>query len=55
MGLDEFSMSASSILKARYLIKKIHQKKEVETMLEDILNLPTAEDVEVFIDNHILK
>ena len=54
MGLDEFSMSASSILKARYLIKNT-SKKEVETMLEDILNLPTAEDVEVFIDNHILK
>lgn len=54
MGLDEFSMSASSILKSRYLIKNT-SKKEMETMIDTILDLPTAEDVEDFIDNNILK
>lgn len=49
MGLDEFSMSASSILKARYLIKNT-SKKEVESVLDEILNLPTAGDVERFIN-----
>ncbi|WFA08405.1 phosphoenolpyruvate--protein phosphotransferase [Tissierella sp. Yu-01] len=48
MGLDEFSMSASSILKARYLIKNT-SKKEVESKLDEILSLPTADDVERFI------
>ena len=41
-------MSASSILKARYLIKNT-SKEEVEAMLDDILNFPTAKDVEDFI------
>lgn len=54
MGLDEFSMSASSILKSRYLIKNT-SKKEMETMIDTILDLPTAEDVEEFIDKNILK
>lgn len=54
MGLDEFSMSASSILKARYLIRNT-SKKEVEGMLDHILNLPTAKDVERYIDENIIK
>ncbi|MBU5438549.1 phosphoenolpyruvate--protein phosphotransferase [Tissierella sp. MSJ-40] len=53
MGLDEFSMSASSILKARWLIKNT-SKKEVADMIDTILTLPTAEDVESFIDEKIL-
>lgn len=52
MGLDEFSMSASSILKARYLIQNT-SKKEIEGRLDHILNLPTAQDVEKYIDKNI--
>lgn len=54
MGLDEFSMSSSSILKARYIINNT-SKKEIESMLDEILSLPTAEDVEKFIDDNIIK
>ncbi|MCF6465328.1 phosphoenolpyruvate--protein phosphotransferase, partial [Clostridium sp. Cult2] len=51
MGLDEFSMSPSSILKARYIINNT-SKKEIESMLDEILSLPTAEDVEKYIDEN---
>ena len=54
MGLDEFSMSASSILQSRYLIKET-SKGEISQMVEEILNLPTAEDVESYIDKNILN
>lgn len=54
MGLDEFSMNPSSILKARWIINNT-SKKEIETMVDEILNLPTAKDVEDFIDENILK
>lgn len=54
MGLDEFSMSSSSILRARWIINNT-SKSEIESMLDEILSLPTAEDVEKFIDEKILK
>lgn len=54
MGLDEFSMNAASILKSRYLIKNT-SKKEVEEMIDTILELPRAEDVEKFIEENILN
>ncbi len=54
MGLDEFSMSASSILESRSLIKDI-SKDRISEMLEELLNLPTAEDVEDYIDKNILN
>lgn len=53
MGLDEFSMGAASILKARYLIKQL-DKEDISEVLDEILNLPTAEDVEKYIDHNIL-
>jgi phosphoenolpyruvate-protein phosphotransferase (PTS system enzyme I) len=52
MGLDEFSMSASSILKARYIIKNI-SKIEMENMIEEILNLETPLQVKQYIDEKI--
>lgn len=52
MGLDEFSMSPISILKARLIIKNISQE-EMKIMVEKAINLPTAEDVEKFIDENI--
>ena len=53
MGLDEFSMSSSSILKARWIINNT-SKEKIESMLDEILSLPTAKDVEKFIDKNIL-
>jgi len=52
MGLDEFSMSPISILKARWIIQNISQK-EMKVMAEKAINLPTAKDVEKFIDEMI--
>ena len=45
MGLDEFSMSSSSILKARWTISKT-SKKESEELVNKALNLSTIQDVE---------
>ncbi|MCQ4924441.1 phosphoenolpyruvate--protein phosphotransferase [Tissierella carlieri] len=54
MGLDEFSMSASSILKARHLIRNT-SKKEIEEKLDYILDLSTADEVEKYIDENIIS
>ncbi len=52
MGLDEFSVNPTSILKARWIINNT-SKKDIEPMLDTILNMSTAEDVENFIDKNI--
>jgi len=52
MGLDEFSMSPISILKARGIIRSISQEK-MKALAEQVVNLPTAEDVEKFIEKNI--
>jgi len=44
MGLDEFSMSASSILKARSLIRKL-SKAEMEKLAEEALQKSTVDEV----------
>lgn len=54
MGLDEFSMSASSILRSRYDLQK-YSKEEIEKHIDTILNMGTAEDVEKYIDENIIK
>ena len=48
LGLDEFSMSASSILKARSQFLNL-SKAEMNTVIEQVLNMKTAEEVERFI------
>ncbi|MBZ5750256.1 phosphoenolpyruvate--protein phosphotransferase [Metabacillus rhizolycopersici] len=48
LGLDEFSMSASSILKARSQLLNL-SKAEMNTVIEQVLNMKTAEEVERFI------
>lgn len=48
MGLDEFSMSASSVLKARYIIQNT-SKEFMSKQLDVILNLPTAQEVKGYI------
>ncbi|MCM3767411.1 phosphoenolpyruvate--protein phosphotransferase [Neobacillus niacini] len=42
LGLDEFSMSASSILKARSLIKGL-KKAEMEKLAQEVLNMQTTD------------
>jgi phosphoenolpyruvate-protein phosphotransferase (PTS system enzyme I) len=48
LGLDEFSMSATSILRARSQMKKL-SKEEAARFKETILNMRTAEEVVVFV------
>jgi phosphotransferase system enzyme I (PtsI) len=48
LGLDEFSMSASSILQARSQILKL-SKAEMNAVIEQLLNMDTAEEVERFV------
>jgi len=52
MGLDEFSMSATSILPARSLLKKL-SKADVEKHIDVVLNLDTAEDVAQYVQTHL--
>jgi len=52
MGLDEFSMSPISILKARGIIRNISQDK-MRDLAQQVINLPTAEEVENFIEKNI--
>ncbi len=52
MGLDEFSMSPISILKARGIIRNISQS-EMKILADQVINLPTAEEVEKFIEKNI--
>lgn len=52
MGLDEFSMSPISILKARGIIRNISQEK-MRDLANQVVNLPTATEVEKFIEENI--
>ena len=48
MGLDEFSMSPSSILKARHIIRGL-SKKECEELLDEVLHLEAGIEVEKYL------
>ncbi|SDC27519.1 phosphoenolpyruvate--protein phosphotransferase [Pelagirhabdus alkalitolerans] len=48
LGLDEFSMSATSILPARTQIKDL-SKEELASYKDEILSMSTAEEVEAFV------
>ena len=52
MGLDEFSMSASSMLTARWIIKNI-SKAEMENKVKEVLNLDSPQDVEKYIEEEM--
>lgn len=54
LGLDEFSMSAPSILNTRAQIVKL-SKIELENHLDKIFSLMTADEVEAYVKKHILK
>ncbi|HBG9346608.1 phosphoenolpyruvate--protein phosphotransferase [Listeria monocytogenes] len=51
LGLDEFSMSASSILKSRSLIKRLDQSEMVK-LAEESLNKSTAEEVVELVEKY---
>ncbi len=48
MGLDEFSMNAPAILRARFIIRGLN-KKEMEQIADNTLNLETAMEVESYL------
>jgi phosphotransferase system enzyme I (PtsI) len=48
LGLDEFSMSATSILKARSQIRNL-SKEDIEKHMDAILSMSTAEEVVSFV------
>jgi len=50
IGLDEFSMSASSVLPVRSLLKTL-SKKELEEAIPEILSLTSAQDVLKYVEN----
>jgi phosphoenolpyruvate-protein phosphotransferase (PTS system enzyme I) len=52
LGLDEFSMSATSILKARSLIRKLN-KSDMEKLALDVLNMQTTSQVIDAVNNAI--
>ncbi|MFB9759874.1 phosphoenolpyruvate--protein phosphotransferase [Ectobacillus funiculus] len=54
LGLDEFSMSATSILSARNQILNL-SKEEVAQAIEQIINMETAEEVERFVKETLLN
>ncbi|MBM7096539.1 phosphoenolpyruvate--protein phosphotransferase [Bacillus sp. H-16] len=54
LGLDEFSMSATSVLPARSQISKL-TKKEAEEVAEKALAMETAEDVKAFVEETFLQ
>lgn len=53
LGLDEFSMNASAILKTRAQITKL-SKESLMAHIEPIMMLPTAADVERYVRNHLV-
>lgn len=53
IGLHEFSMSASAILPSRMQISKL-SKSEIESHIDTILNLATANDVEEYIKENLI-
>jgi phosphotransferase system enzyme I (PtsI) len=54
MGLDEFSMSATSVLKIRRIISKV-DKKDAEKLVEKVLNLETSQQVEKILTDYLNK
>ncbi|WP_369900821.1 phosphoenolpyruvate--protein phosphotransferase [Bacillus manliponensis] len=54
LGLDEFSMSATSILRARNQILQL-SKAEIDLVIEQVLNMTTSEEVERFVKDKFIK
>lgn len=54
LGLDEFSMSATQILKARKIVNDLSYK-EMQTMAQNCLNLDTANEVLDYVKKEVSK
>lgn len=54
LGLDEFSMTAPSILPARKMIRSLN-KKEMEVLAAKVLDLETADEVREYVENYLEK
>lgn len=52
MGLDEFSMSPSSILRARAIIRNV-SRSDMKGHVEKVINIPAASEIEKYIDENI--
>ncbi|GBF12518.1 MULTISPECIES: phosphoenolpyruvate--protein phosphotransferase [Tepidibacillus] len=53
MGLDEFSMSASSVLPARSLIRKLNVS-EMKNVAQKVLQMETAEEIKEYVEQEVL-
>lgn len=51
MGLDEFSMSASSVLESRMILSQVDTTKFL-SITEEILNMDSAENIELHLKNN---
>lgn len=51
-GLDEFSMSPISILRARRLVNSVSEA-DMQKLSDEVLSLGTAEEIEAYMDNFI--
>ncbi|RUL52237.1 phosphoenolpyruvate--protein phosphotransferase [Lysinibacillus antri] len=54
LGLDEFSMSATSILKARSQISML-SRSDMKTIAEKVLTMQSSEEVQAFIKSTVLN
>lgn len=52
LGLDEFSMSASSILPVRFLVRQLTQEKAAK-IAQAIFNINSAEDIRHFVEQEL--
>jgi phosphoenolpyruvate-protein phosphotransferase (PTS system enzyme I) len=52
MGLDEFSMSASSVLPARALVRKLN-RDQLTVLAEKVLEMETAEEIKNFVEEQV--
>jgi phosphoenolpyruvate-protein phosphotransferase (PTS system enzyme I) len=53
LGLDEFSMSATSILRARHLLKRLEFKK-LQEAARHVLTLESGEEIKAYIQENVL-
>ena len=54
LGLDEFSMSATSIPRVKKVLRS-HKYEELKAMAEAAVNQPTSEDVKTLLDDYIAR
>ena len=54
MGLDEFSINPGNIMETKYLISKL-SKEYITERIDNLLKLDTSEEVENYIDTHIIN